>query len=715
LSLASLVAQKGPLTEPQALALFADLTQWLEAHSPTTIPLSPVAVIEVGGHWGVDPGAVRQDLDYMAPELSFGGIPSVASTLYSAAGVMWFALTGAPPFAGSVRPPMIAHLSERVPIYHGGALEAQVNAIVRACMAKDKEARPGDYPAAIALARSVMADSGLDWRHASVGAGAAVGDVVGDAAWNPSQDVSANTSAVPSGGHVDGGDAGVGDAGPEQLVLDPGDGTVRPTGLAPAARVVEFSQWAEESGSPELGVPAVRSRYAVLGEPVEDAAVAGPGGELSPASDAITPENAIAPTGPTMGFDTPTASPDLILGANPDEASSLMPGSVRDGHTDAGIGQPGVSGIPAVQPAPDQVRGRGNTDWGRESGSLDSSPQEEQPLSYEPPPPPRAFSLPGGRRQIEVPNIDPEAAKRAARAAQDARKRKGKRRGAEPAIVIPSGPVYPVAAPPAPAMAPTPPQAHLQQGLHAVAPAPVTAYTQGSAPGQGPAPRGLTADANRERRKRSKRPALIVLGSCLVVLLALVVIVPNMPGVVGAVITPSPSPTPIIPIQSPDVEPTISETHVPEETPEPSASEMPVEFDPTQITVTCSEVAQLGTYLKENDWLDGDMNQLPIGGFTVKKGKPCGAVLKKGTGAKLVHAETISYQLRSYDMATGEILLNGMRSFDLVLDGTVHENYDNEFAAVLKGQRHGATVLVAMTRGTTANKGDKMLLVVEIE
>ncbi len=97
---------------------------------------------------------------YMAPELHLGDQPSVASDVYSLGCLLWAALTGRAPYAGTSDYQVVtAHLEAPVPqLEPAGELAVEANRILRSAMAKSPADR---YPSAAAMRDDLRRAAGL--------------------------------------------------------------------------------------------------------------------------------------------------------------------------------------------------------------------------------------------------------------------------------------------------------------------------------------------------------------------------------------------------------------------------------------------------------------------------------------------------------------------------------------------------------------------------
>ena len=97
---------------------------------------------------------------YMAPELHLGDQPSVASDVYSLGCLLWAALTGRAPYAGTSDYQVVtAHLEAPVPqLEPASELAVEANRILRTAMAKSPADR---YPSAAAMRDDLRRASGL--------------------------------------------------------------------------------------------------------------------------------------------------------------------------------------------------------------------------------------------------------------------------------------------------------------------------------------------------------------------------------------------------------------------------------------------------------------------------------------------------------------------------------------------------------------------------
>jgi hypothetical protein len=94
-------------------------------------------------------GGVTGSLSWMAPERHRGEDAGAAGDLYSAGCLLWFALTGAAPYAGTDVEIALGHLQGAVPQLPGhDELSTGINAVLTRAMAKEPAAR---YPSAAAM------------------------------------------------------------------------------------------------------------------------------------------------------------------------------------------------------------------------------------------------------------------------------------------------------------------------------------------------------------------------------------------------------------------------------------------------------------------------------------------------------------------------------------------------------------------------------------
>ena len=100
-------------------------------------------------------GTVAGSLPYMAPERHQGADAGEQGDVYAAGCLLWHALTGSAPYAGTDVEVAMAHLQAAIPQLPGkDAYSVAVNAILRRAMAKDRSKR---YPTARALHRDLVA------------------------------------------------------------------------------------------------------------------------------------------------------------------------------------------------------------------------------------------------------------------------------------------------------------------------------------------------------------------------------------------------------------------------------------------------------------------------------------------------------------------------------------------------------------------------------
>lgn len=167
--LGALIARSGPPPPRVALEVLAQVAAGLaDAHATGLVhrDIKPANVLlrvrgeEVSAYLA-DFGIAHRDHEpfprgvagtpgYLAPEVHAGGSSGVASDLYSLGCLLWAALTGRAPYAGTPDDQLAcAHASAPVPQLVGtGSFEREVNRVLRRAMAK----HPGErYPSAGAL------------------------------------------------------------------------------------------------------------------------------------------------------------------------------------------------------------------------------------------------------------------------------------------------------------------------------------------------------------------------------------------------------------------------------------------------------------------------------------------------------------------------------------------------------------------------------------
>ncbi|MDR1851926.1 MAG: hypothetical protein LBR21_04660 [Propionibacteriaceae bacterium] len=154
MNLEDYVKANGPLAPEVALGMFLQLLDelnrarkagtMLDAVTPSQVQFLGAGKATIDDRWKLSDTVLAGEAadDYKAPELFFGGRASAQSDSYTAACVLWFALTGAAPFAGA-RSVAMAHLIDPVPVYKGTGLRVHVvNACLEACLAKNDFRRP---------------------------------------------------------------------------------------------------------------------------------------------------------------------------------------------------------------------------------------------------------------------------------------------------------------------------------------------------------------------------------------------------------------------------------------------------------------------------------------------------------------------------------------------------------------------------------------------
>ncbi|CAN5299643.1 hypothetical protein BH09ACT12_BH09ACT12_32100 [soil metagenome] len=101
------------------------------------------------------PGAVAGTFAYLAPERTRGEPATPAADLYALGCVLWTALTGATPYAGTDVQIAMAHVNAPVhQLHETSAVAAGVNEVLRTAMAKE----PGDRYASAEAMRSALLD-----------------------------------------------------------------------------------------------------------------------------------------------------------------------------------------------------------------------------------------------------------------------------------------------------------------------------------------------------------------------------------------------------------------------------------------------------------------------------------------------------------------------------------------------------------------------------
>ena len=88
------------------------------------------------------PGDLVGTVAYLAPELSAGEPASPASDVYALGCLLWYAVTGWPPYEGAIAALLQAHQSAPVPQLGADVADAaRINAVLRVAMAKDPRER----------------------------------------------------------------------------------------------------------------------------------------------------------------------------------------------------------------------------------------------------------------------------------------------------------------------------------------------------------------------------------------------------------------------------------------------------------------------------------------------------------------------------------------------------------------------------------------------
>ncbi len=219
----------GPLRVEQATRIMAQLARALAAAHDVGIlhrDLKPANVLlddsgaDVTAHlcdFGIaqaghaapgltTPGLVAGTYAYLAPERLRGEPATAQSDLYALGCVLWAALTGAPPYAGSDVEVALAHLQAPLPRFPGTSPEAEaVNDVLQRCLAKDPRRRYRDAAAASLALDGIL--HRLERREAYRSAPPrhrrstrlVVGALVGALAMTPAGDLSATRSPPATG------------------------------------------------------------------------------------------------------------------------------------------------------------------------------------------------------------------------------------------------------------------------------------------------------------------------------------------------------------------------------------------------------------------------------------------------------------------------------------------------------------------------------------
>ena len=253
-------------------------------------------------------GTVAGSLPYMAPERHQGADAGPQGDVYAAGCLLWHALTGSAPYAGTDVEVAMAHLQAAIPQLPGkDPYSGAVNAILRKAMAKDRAKR---YPTARAMLRDLEAAAALAPDAITLPGATAIRQqvVLGTrrGRWLPAvaavlASLAVLATAVLAGGAIGGDDRGRATADPA-TPLPPGESPV-------AAPVVE---------RPIL-VPRGSLQEAPVWHPGDLAADPPQEGEADPSADLPGLNGAPDPTGEPRS--TPDRKPSRTATARPPAAS----------------------------------------------------------------------------------------------------------------------------------------------------------------------------------------------------------------------------------------------------------------------------------------------------------------------------------------------------------------------------------------------------------
>ena len=190
ITLAELLRRSGPLSEALTARIGRRIARELAVrHATGTFhgDLSPESVtllcdggldsIELVGGGAASVSERREKLEFRSPEQLAGRPAGPASDLYALGALLFFALTGHPPFQGAPRDLVKMHLVETAPSVAGLSphrVGSLMNGLVRDCLAKRPGARPASAADLTAVLGSLSLPSGparepqgTDWARAA--------------------------------------------------------------------------------------------------------------------------------------------------------------------------------------------------------------------------------------------------------------------------------------------------------------------------------------------------------------------------------------------------------------------------------------------------------------------------------------------------------------------------------------------------------------------
>jgi serine/threonine protein kinase len=232
--LQAVVSEDGPLTPQRALAIFQQVCEalaCLEAYNvvhrdikPANILLNAqnqVKIIDFGlamdiesGQRLTEPGCSVGTVQYMSPEQCRGADVDVRSDIYAAGSVLYFMLTGLPPYEGDNAFAVLRqHINSAPPSLGAKMLNterSQMQKLVNQCMAKSPADR---YQSAKDVLRAIKSSGGDYWKtqwKSGIFAASAIVLAVGSTLWlgerffvNQEESASIQTGGSQEGIHVE--------------------------------------------------------------------------------------------------------------------------------------------------------------------------------------------------------------------------------------------------------------------------------------------------------------------------------------------------------------------------------------------------------------------------------------------------------------------------------------------------------------------------------